>query len=112
MMLGRGLPEPVANLYREARECVHLAAYTASALATRTVLMNVAAIHGATAGQSFGFYLDYLNQQGFVPTRATAWLDQVRRAGDVPSSEIPSVTESDAQELIAFAGMVLKAAFA
>lgn len=111
MMLGRGLPEPVANLYREARECVQLSAYTASALATRTLLMNIAANQGAAAGQSFGFYLDYLTANGFVPTRASGWLDHIRRTGDVPPHEIPTVTEADAQELIAFLDMVLKTAF-
>jgi len=48
------LPDHIASLYREARYCVSVSAYTASVLACRKLLMNIAVAQGAQEGYDAG----------------------------------------------------------
>ena len=52
-------------------------AHTAAVLAIRKLLMYIAVKQGATAGQSFLDYVNYLADKGYVPLRAE------RRAGEI-----------------------------
>lgn len=102
------LPPELEQLYREARNCCSLSAYTASVLATRKMLMNIAVQQGAAAGLKFIEYVEYLAANGFIPPNGKGWVDHIRKKGNEATHEIALMTQSDAEELVAFTEMLLK----
>src|SRR5450432_1886980 len=58
------LPQPIEQLYDEARGALSSQAHTPAVLACRKILMNVAVSLGANAGNSFVSYVQYLADQG------------------------------------------------
>lgn len=102
------LPQRIEALYNEARQCVAVSAYTASVLACRKLLMNIAVEQGAKHGLKFIQYVSYLAEHGFVPPNGRGWVDHIRKKGNEATHEINLMKSSDAEELIAFVEMLLK----
>ena len=102
------LPPDLAHLYREARNCCSVSAFTASVLASRKMLMNIAVQQGAKEGLKFIEYVEYLATNGFIPPNGKGWVDHIRRRGNEATHEIALMTQADAEELIAFTEMLLK----
>ena len=102
------LPADVEALYNEARRCTSAAAYTASVLLSRKLLMNIGVTQGADAGKPFIFYVEYLAANGYVPPNGKGWVDHIRKKGNEATHEIALMGERDAQELLAFLEMLLK----
>lgn len=102
------LPEPLEQLYREARNCCAVGAYTASVLASRKMLMNIGVQQGAKEGEKFIEYIDHLAQNGYIPPNGRGWVDHIRKKGNEATHEIALMGQSDAEELIAFTEMLLK----
>ena len=73
------VPKDVSNLYLEARNCVSVSAYTASVLACRKLLMNIAVAQGAEEGKKFAEYVQYLADNGYVPPNGKGWVDHIRK---------------------------------
>jgi hypothetical protein len=105
------LPSDIASLYAEARNCLSVAAPTASVLACRKLLMNVAVSQGADEGKNFTEYVTYLSDKGYVPPNASGWVDHIRKKGNEATHKIPQVSQADAQDLITFLEMILKLVF-
>lgn len=103
-----GVPNEVYSLYREARNCVAASAYTSAVLACRKLLMNIGVSQGAAEGSRFIEYVDYLANHGFVPPNGRGWVDHIRKKGNEATHEIVLMGREDAEELIAFAEMLLK----
>jgi hypothetical protein len=102
------LPETLHSLYLEARNCCSVSAYTASVLASRKMLMNIAVEQGATEGLRFIEYVEYLANNGFIPPNGRTWVDHIRRKGNEATHEIALMGQTDAEELVAFVEMLLK----
>jgi hypothetical protein len=102
------LPEPLEKLYREARNCCAIGAYTASVLASRKMLMNIGVQQGAKEGEKFIQYIDHLAQNGYIPPNGRGWVDHIRKKGNEATHEIALMSQADAEELIAFTEMLLK----
>lgn len=102
------LPTEIAALYLEARNCVSVAANTASVLACRKLLMHIAVQQGAASGETFIKYVEYLANSGFVPPNGKHWVDHIRRKGNEANHEITLMKQADAEELISFLEMLLK----
>lgn len=102
------LPADLASLYKEARNCCGIGAYTASVLASRKMLMNIAVQQGAKEGLKFIEYVDHLAATGFIPPNGRGWVDHIRRKGNEATHEIALMSQADAEELIAFTEMLLK----
>lgn len=102
------LPEALASLYKEARNCCSVSAFTASVLASRKMLMNISVEQGAKQGLKFIEYVEYLANNGFIPPNGRAWVDHIRRKGNEATHEIALMTRADAEELMAFIEMLLK----
>ena len=102
------LPKELEALYREARNCSAVAAYTASVLACRKMLMNIAVEQGAKGGLPFIEYVAFLADNGFIPPNGKGWVDHVRKKGNEATHEIALMGQADAEELIAFIEMLLK----
>ncbi len=102
------LPPDVKVLYNEARVCMMVNAHTAAVMACRKLLMNVAVEKGAPEGESYKQYVDYLDNQGYVPPGSKDWVDRIRDKGNDANHEIVAMSRSDAEELITFVEMLLK----
>jgi hypothetical protein len=105
------LPEDIRNLYDEARGCMAINAYTASVLASRKLLMNIAVAKGAAEGLRFIEYVDYFVDQHFVPPNSREWVDHIRKKGNEATHEIALMGREDAEELLTFLEMLLKFIF-
>ena len=104
----RNLPAGIAGLYREARNCSGVAAYTSCVMACRKILMNLAVLEGATAGKNFVEYVDHLDNNGFVPPKGKAWVDRIRKKGNEANHEIKEMSEADAKEIMMLVEMLLR----
>jgi len=102
------LPMEVQQLYREIRNCSTVSAYTAAVLLCRKLLMNIAVELGAAPNKTFQFYVDYLATQGYIPPNAKGWVDHIRNKGNEATHEIILMSQTDAEELISFAEMLLR----
>ena len=102
------LPAELEKLYREARNCCGVGAFTASVLASRKMLMNIAVAQGASAGESFMKYVEYLAASGYIPPNGKGWVDHIRKKGNEATHEIALMSKPDAEELVAFVEMLLK----
>lgn len=105
------LPNDVEQLYAEARKSVSIGAPTASILASRKLLMNIAVSQGANEGLKFIEYVDYLATKGFLPPNGREWVDHIRSKGNEATHEIKLMSTADAEELISFTEMLLKIIF-
>ena len=90
------LPEDVAQAWREARTSHAVAAYTASEIMCRKILMHVAVdVVRAAAGKSFVQYVDDLENGGYITTGLKPVVDKVRVRGNVANHELPASAEAD-----------------
>src|SRR5208337_1092081 len=105
------LPADVGALYREARNCIAASSHTAAVLACRKLLMHLAVAQGASEGESFVNYVDYLADKGYIPPNGRAWVDLIRTRGNEANHEIKIMGKGDAEELIVFVEMLLKFMF-
>lgn len=102
------LPDDIARLYKEARNCMAVSSYTAAVLTCRKLLMNIAVAQGATLDQTFIKYVEYLASNGYVPPHGRGWVDHIRKRGNEATHEIVLMPKTDAEELITFVEMLLK----
>lgn len=102
------LPPDVEALYNETRQCTSVQAFTASVMASRKILMNIAVEKGAEKGLSFKQYVEYLDAQHFIPPDGKDWVDHIRKKGNEANHEIEIMKKEDAEDLIIFSEMLLK----
>ena len=103
-----GLPKSVAALYGEVRRCVQYAAYTSAVLAMRKLLMHVAVERGAEENRSFLSYIDFLDENHWIPPSGREWVDAIRKSGNEATHEIVIANEDDAKQLLDFSEMLLR----
>ena len=70
--------------------------------------MNIAVDKGAAAGESFLQYIEYLDQEGYLPPDGKEWVDYIRKRGNEANHEIHLMNAEDAHALIDFVEMLLK----
>ncbi len=70
--------------------------------------MNIAVKHGAPENQSFQSYVEYLDQNGYVPPNGKKWVDAIRKKGNDANHEIPLMTATDARNIVRFSEMLLR----
>lgn len=104
----KGLPEVVASTYREARGCMSVSAYTATALLCRKILMNIAHHHGAEEGLKFIQYVEYLAEHNYIPEGSKGWVDVIRAKGNEATHEISAIERADAEQLMDFTAILLR----
>lgn len=91
-----GLPDEVVQAWREARTAHAVAAYTASEVMCRKILMYVAVDKAnSKAGKSFESYVDDLNSAGLFAANVQAPVDKIRKRGNVANHRLPPSTEDD-----------------
>lgn len=81
---------------------------TAAVLCCRKLLMHVAVERKAKEGENFVAYVQYLEDNNFIPAGAKSWVDQIRTRGNEANHEIQIKSRPEAEEMIDFVEMLLK----
>lgn len=102
------LPKDVDALYSEIRRCIQYTAYTSAVLSMRKLLMHVAVEQGAEENSQFVQYIEYLDDNGWIPPSGRDWIDSIRKAGNEATHQITLVDEDEAKQLLRFVEMLLK----
>lgn len=103
--------ESVARIYEEARDAAGAAAYTGAVLLCRKILMNLAVRHGAKEKLTFEDYVDFLDQDHWVPPNGRAWVDQIRKQGNEATHQLSQKTKQEAEQMLTFVEMLLRFSF-
>lgn len=103
-----GLPELISGAYDEARKSLSSQSYTACELMCRKILMNISVDKGASAGQGFTSYIDYIQQQGYTTPPMSGWVDIIRRNGNESNHEIKAPDKKRAEGTLSFTTQLLK----
>jgi Domain of unknown function (DUF4145) len=66
------------------------------------VLMNVAVAEGADENLRFVQYVDWLDEQHYIPPGGRGWVEQIKNVGNEANHEIPDVTREAAERILRF----------
>jgi len=102
------LPIEIHHLYEEARKCTSLGAYTACVLCCRKALMHIAVDKGAEEGLSFLKYVEFLDDNHYIPPNCKLWVDCIRTKGNEANHEIVIMSKEEATKLLIFVEMLLR----
>jgi len=102
------LPVEVGKLYREARASIQAEAFTASVMASRTILAHVAVHLNAAPNLKFVQYVDYLEQNHHIPPNGRGWVDYIRKRGNEATHDIVLMTKADAEGVLIFVEALLR----
>ena len=109
-LLGRsilGLPEIIDIVFTEARQSLSTNSYTACELTCRKLLMNVAVDKGAKENQSFIFYIDFLEDNGYITPPMKSWVNKIRENGNESTHEIKAPNQKRANDTLEFTTQLL-----
>lgn len=101
------LPEDVNKIYEECRDCYSVGAYTSVLLLARKLLMHIAVDCGAKEDKSFVEYVNYLDENHFVPPNSKNLLDFIRKQGNEPNHQIVIKEKEDAEKVLKFLSIIL-----
>lgn len=103
----KSLPENIQLLYNECRTCYANQCYTAAQMIARTLLMHIAVEQGAEEGWSFVKYVNYLDDNGYIPPNGKKWVDYIRTSGNVANHEIVIKEKEETEKVITFLSTLL-----
>jgi hypothetical protein len=103
----KSLPENIQTLYDECRTCYATQCYTSAQMIARTLLMHIAVEQGAEAGWSFAKYVNYLDENGYIPPNGKKWVDFIRTSGNVANHEIVIKEKEETEKVITFLSTLL-----
>lgn len=102
------LPDDIESVYDEARICIQYSAFTSAVLMLRKLIMHIAVEKGAPENCSFVSYIDYLQDNNWLPPNGKEWADQIRKQGNQSTHEIVLADREVAVTLLEFCEMILK----
>lgn len=104
----RHLPTDTNQLYEEARASHAVAAYTASVLTARKILMHVAVEKGAQEGLRFAEYVHYLDRERYLGRDGKGWVDLIRSRSNEANHQITLMTREDSEHMLSLLEMLLR----
>ena len=103
----KGLPPLINILYGECRINYSNGCYTSSVLMARKLLMNIAVEQGADENKSFQYYVNYLDEKGYIPPNGKDWVDFIRSQGNEATHELIVREDVDAKKVLDFLASLL-----
>lgn len=98
----------VEELFNEAKSCYSIGAYTSSVMCCRKLLMNISVSEGAKEGAGFTDYVNYLNDNNYIPPNGKKWVDSIRKLGNEANHKIQFKTSKEAERILNFTEMLLR----
>ncbi len=105
------LPDGVKELWEEACQAMTVNAWTLVVLGCRKMLMNAAVEKGAKEAESFESYVDWLDENAWVPPGSKNQLDRIRQLGNRATHRIEVRQQSEAKAAMRFLELVLRFMF-
>lgn len=99
-------------LYDEIRNCYKASAFSSCVLSARKLLMHIAVDCGAAEGKKFIEYVDFLDQNNYIPKNCKKWVDIIRNKGNEATHEIVIFNETDAKQIINFLEIIINVIYA
>ena len=93
------LSEHIKAVYDEVCNAIGAGCYTAAVILARTAIMHIAVEHGAEGNKSFQYYVNFLQEKGFVPPNANAWIDAIRKMANKSVHELEIWKKEDAEKI-------------
>lgn len=108
----KGVPKDVEHAWREARTSHAVAAYTASEIMCRKILMHLAVdVANAQTGKKFVQYVDDLDAAGYITKGLKPVVDKIRARGNIANHDLPASTEADSLTTIAITEHLLRSIY-
>ncbi len=108
----KGIPKDVEDAWREARTTHAVAAYTASEIMCRKILMHLAVdVANAQPGKKFIQYVDDLDAAGYITKGLKPVVDKIRDRGNIANHDLPASTEADSLTTIAITEHLLRSIY-
>lgn len=101
------IPSEVNDLYNEARAAYSVGAFTAVGMCCRKLLMNICVNLGAKENLRFVEYVNYLDEENYIPKGSKKWVDIIRKKGNDATHEIKFLSKKDAQQMIDFSAIII-----
>jgi len=101
------LPKDVNAIYEECRDCFSVGAYTSVLLLARKLLMHIAVDCGAKADKKFVEYVNYLDDNHYIPPNSKKLLEFIREQGNEPNHQIVIKNKEDAEKILKFLSIIL-----
>lgn len=98
----------VAELFEEAIKSYANNNFTATVMCCRKLLMNIAVTNGAAENKNFVYYVDWLNDNHYIPPNSKEWVDKIRQLGNEANHEIITQNEKQAFLALKFTDMLLR----
>lgn len=98
----------VENLYLEARNSISAYCFTATVMLCRKLLMNISVAKGAEEGLRFIQYVNFLQENNYIPPNGVAWVEEIRRIGNETNHRIEIKTLDEASKILIFTEMLLR----
>lgn len=102
------LPDQIEEIYNEIRKNISNNAHTSAVLLSRKLLMHIAVEEGAQENLKFVEYINYLEENNFLPPKSYNWVDKIREKGNEANHEIIIMTNEDSRILLIFIEMILR----
>lgn len=103
------LPADVAQAWREARTAHAVAAYTASEIMCRKILMHMAVdAAGSIPGDTFKNYIEHLDKAGYIHPGLRPSVEKIKDRGNAANHELPPSTEADSLATLKITEHMLK----
>lgn len=102
------LPPSVEGLYEEIRQCFSINAYTSIIMCSRKLLMHIARESGAAENLSFGKYVQYLKDEGYVTRPSFPLVEAILKYGNIANHQIEEYSKEDAKLIVVFLQSILE----
>ena len=103
----KGLPDNIKILYDECRINYANDCFTSAQMIARTLLMHIAVEQGAEEGKTFAYYIEYLDEHGYIPPNGKSWVDFIRNSGNVANHQIVIKEREETEKVITFLSSLL-----
>ena len=101
------LQDEIKSAYKEAVRCLSIDAYTTTTMMCRKILMLISMDLGADKNKGFKYYVDYLEENGYITQLIKNWTSYVRVGGNDANHKIESINDQYAMNIFMFVTALL-----
>ena len=101
------LQDEIKSAYKETVKCLSIDAYTATTMMCRKILMLIAVDLDADKNKAFEYYVDYLEENGYITQSIKHWMSYVRIGGNDANHEKEPINDQRAMNIFMFVTALL-----
>ena len=101
------LRDEIKSAYKETVKCLSVDSYTATTMMCRKILMLISRDLGADKNKAFEYYVNYLEENGYITKSIKNWMSYVRISGNDANHEIEPINDQRAMNTFMFVTVLL-----